>query len=441
MVVGNHDFDFGPIGPQSTPINSQDDPLGVLKARIEQAHFPVLGANIIERRTEKPPPWKNLKPYTIITRNGITIAVLGLTSEKTALITNPVNVRTLDFADQLETVRRLLPEVRSRGAQVIILLIHDKLFEQPDSSEFIGPVADLARRLQPAEVDLIVSGHSHKALSGTINGIPVIQAAPYGVGFAEADLVIDARSGTVLTERTKLISHYPFIRKSRGDAHPTFLGSEVQPDRYLAKELRALRALVAKQEQAYLGRAAGRFDHKSRYDSPVGRLVTDAMRSYAAGIDVALYNEGGLRASIPKGVINAGRLYAVVPFDNSLVTLTLTGSQVREILERGLRNDYGIMELSGARVRFDPSLPRGKRVLGVYLTNGKEMERNRTYLVATNNFIVAGGDGFLNPGRGVEVHDTHTLIRDVVATYIRNKKVIVPEIKERYELATAAAAQ
>jgi 2',3'-cyclic-nucleotide 2'-phosphodiesterase (5'-nucleotidase family) len=441
MVVGNHDFDFGPVGPNSTPVNPDDDPLGALKARIHQAHFPVLGANIIERQTGKPPPWENLKPYTIIKRKGIAIAVIGLTSETTALITNPVNVRALDFAPLEETLRRLLPEVRSQGARVVIVLIHEGLFEKPGSSELSGPVAELARRLRPGEIDLIVSGHSHKALSGTINGIPVMQSAPYGVGFAEASLVIDSLSGTVHSEQTQLMSYCPFIRKSRSGAYPIFLGSEVRPDRRLAKKLQALRASVAKQEHVYLGRAADRIEHRSRLDSPVGRLVTDAMRAYTGDIDVALYNGGGLRAPIPKGTIDAGKLYEVLPFDNTLVTLTLTGSQVRKILEHGLSNVYGIMELSGVHVRFDPSMPPGERVVGVSFDDGKEMERNRSYLVATNDFVVAGGDGYLNPPVETQVHNTHVLIRDIVARYIKAEKIIVPIIEERYVPTKAASAQ
>ncbi len=433
-AVGNHDFDFGPVGYHSTPASPRDDPLGVIKARIGEAKFPFLAANIYDRASRKPVNWKNLHGYTLLERKGIRIGIVGLTSPDTPLITHPANVRTLEFKPLLATLRCLLPRVRAQGAKVVIVVIHAGVGVDEKTGEVTGPVAELARSLKPGEVDLIVSGHQHVPFSGRVNDIPVIQAWPKGIAFVRADLVVDRASGRVLQDHVVIHENTFFFRTDRNGQPPTYAGQVIRPLARYVKKLKRFKRGIAHLERIRLGRATETMKCKTPLDSPVGNLVTDAMRAMDDSIDVAMYNSGGIRASIPKGVITFGHVYEAVPFDNSLVTLTMTGAQIREVVEHGLAATYGVMEISGLEVIFDPDAPPGARCVSIVITRtGKELDREKLYTVATNEFVVNGGDGYCAFSRGTNVRNTHTLIRELVARYIKKRGTVVPDKGGRYK--------
>ena len=433
-AVGNHEFDFGPVGYHSTPSSRDDDPLGVIKARIAEAKFPFLSGNIYDRASKQPVKWKNLSGYTIIQRKGVKIGVIGLTSPDTPLITHPANVRTLEFKPLLSTVRRLLPEVRKAGATVVILVVHAGIGVDEKSGQATGPAADLARALKPEDVDLIISGHHHLPFADRVNEIPVIQPWSKGIAFVRADLVVDRATGRVLQDHVVLHENTFFFRADRNGQPPTYAGQVIRPLDCYVKKLKKFKRSIAHLERIRLGRATETMKFNTPLDSPVGNLVTDAMRAMDKSIDVAMYNSGGIRASIPKGVITFGHVYEAVPFDNNLVKLTLTGALIREVVEHGLAGTYGVMEISGLEVTFDPDAPAGRRCVSIVITRtGKELDDKKLYTVATNEFVLNGGDGYYAFSRGTNVQNTHTLIRELVARYIKNKGTVTPEKGRRYK--------
>jgi len=433
-VVGNHEFDFGPVGYHSTPSGPNDDPLGVIKARIGEAKFPFLAGNIYDQATKKPVKWKNLTGSAILVRKGIKIGVIGMTSADTPLITHPANIRTLEFKPLLPTLRRLLPEVRSRGATVVIVVVHAGIGVDEKTGRAIGPAADLARALKPGEVDLILSGHQHIPFADRVNDIPVIQPWPKGIAFVRADLVVDRATGRVLQDHVVIHENTFFFRTDRNGQPPTYAGQVILPLPCYVKKLKKFKRSIAHLERIRLGRATETMKYEAPLDSPVGNLVTDAMRAMDKSIDVAMYNSGGIRASIPKGVITFGHVYEAVPFDNSLVKLTMTGAQIREVVEHGLAGAYGIMEISGLEVTFDPDVPPGTRCVSIIIARtGKELDAEKLYSVATNEFVMNGGDGYVAFSRGTNVQNTHTLIRELVARYIREQGTVTPEKGGRYK--------
>ncbi len=432
VAVGNHDFDFGPKGYHSTPNTPDEDALGVLKERVKQARFPFLAANIYVRETGKPLALKNLKPYTIVERKGVKIALVGLTSEDTPLTTHPANVRSLEFKPMLQELQRVLPEVRKAGATVVILLVHAGVGVHEESGDLHGPVAELARSLKPGEVDLILSGHWHLPVAGEVNGIPILQTWSSGLSFARADLLVDPESKRVMADRVNLHDSTFFFRSDRDGRPLMFAGRTIKPVPRFVRKLRRFRKSIAHLQSIRLGRADANLVHKQDLDSSVGNLVTDAMRASDDAIDVAMYNSGGLRTNIPKGVITFGRIYEVVPFDNNLVKVSLTGTQVREVLEHGLSGPYGVMEISGLKVVFDPDRPPGKRCLSILTSDGKEVEDRKVYVVATNEFVLNGGDGYFTFARGKNIQNTYTLIRELLARYIKTKGTVHPDTGGRY---------
>jgi 2',3'-cyclic-nucleotide 2'-phosphodiesterase (5'-nucleotidase family) len=151
-------------------------------------------------------------------------------------------------------------------------------------------------------------------------------------------------------------------------------------------------------------------------ESSVGNLVTDAMRA-ASGVDVALQNSGGLRADLPAGEITRGSIYEIMPFDNTLVTLELTGAELVTVLEEGLK--YGrVTQASGLRYQFDPDRPEMQRVVEVTLARGEPLDRTKTYRIAVNNFMATGGDNYVTLSRGRNVVDTGLVIRGALEEHV-----------------------
>ncbi len=430
-AVGNHDFDFGPPGYHSIPDGADEDPLGVLKERIRQARFPFLAANIIDRTTGKPPAWKNLAPFTIVERQGVRIGVIGLTTVDTPLVTHPANVRGLEFRPLLSSLRRTLPAVKAAGASVVILVVHAGVEVDEKTGEVHGPVAELVKALEPGEVDLVIGGHTHLPYADRIAGVPVLQAWANGLAFTRAELFVDRSTGRIIPDRTVIHDPTFYFHAERDDKPIRFLGKKIRPVRRFARKLKVVRRSVAHLQRIRLGRSVRELANRTELDSPVGNLVTDAIRAADPEIEIAMYNSGGLRTSIPKGIVTFGRVYEVVPFDNSLVKVTLSGAQIREILEHGLAAPYGVMEISGLRVEIDRDGKKGERCLRIHTEDGP-LDDDRLYVVGTNEFVVNGGDGYFTFSHGRNVEYTHTLIRELVARYIKRQGTVAPDMGGRY---------
>ncbi len=429
--IGNHDFDFGPVGYRSTPSKPGEDPLGVIKKRIKQAHFPFLGANLFDRATGKPPDWPGFAQYTIIERKGIKIGIIGLLAVDTGLTTHPANVKGLEFRPLLPSLRRVLPQVRKKGATVIVVVAHSGLKLDEKTGLVKGPLADLIHQLKPHEVDLIVGGHNHIPYTGIVSGVVVLQSWAHGVSFGRAELFVDEKTHRVIPGKTRVYDNTFYLHKNEDGSDLEFMGVRIEPVKSFTNKLHAFAHAVAHLERIRLGRSACELPNQTKLDSPVGNLVTDAMRASDPEIAIAMYNSGGLRTFIPAGVVTFGRIYEVVPFDNSLVKVTLSGKQIREILEHGLSASYGIMEISGLKVEFDPDRKPGQRCVSITTENGP-LEDDRLYVVGTNEFLINGGDGYYTFAHGRDVKFTHNLIRELVAQYIKHKGTVQPEMGGRY---------
>ena len=433
-TLGNHDFDFGPVGYNSIPTTANDDPLGVIKKRIVEAKFPFVAANLIDRMTGKPPTWLNLCEYTIIERQGVRIGVIGLLSVDTPLTTHPANVAGLEFRPLAPAVRRVLPALRKRGADLVVLLVHADL-TLDRLGRATGPVADLAAKMDPSQIDLIISGHHHMPFSEQINGIGVIQNYNSGISFARADIIVQRRAQSVKKISSKLFPAQHYYHHTSEGKTPRYLGRSIRPLQSTLDKLAQFRKSISHLERIRLGRVVRDLTHKTALDSPVGNLVTDAMRAHDAQIQIAMYNSGGLRNSIPQGIVTFGRLYEVVPFDDSLVKVSLTGAQIKEVLEHGLSSSYGVMEISGLQVTVDLQAKPGQRIVSIRTDEGKNLLPDRRYVVGTNEFVLNGGDGYYTFAKGHQIEDTHNLIRELVAKYVKQQGTIAPQMGGRYRWA------
>ena len=388
MTLGNHEFDWGRT---------------TLAGIIESAAFPVLSANIVDRAGSYLP---GVRPYVIVERKGVKIAVIGLTTPETPYATKAENVKDLTFLDPVRVLPGLLAEVRRKGATLIILLTHLGLDED--------------RRLAAAVegIDVIVGGHSHTVVTDpvTVGRTRIVQAGSHGLYLGVLDLTVDEKTGRIeaATEKGELKAVFagpddPFDERIARDA-----------DRYREKTGAIFRQVVG-ETKVPLTRHADR-------ESLLGDVIADAMRESAAS-EIAIQNSGAIRADIPAGRITLEQVATVLPFDDALVAMDLSGAALLELLERSIERRRGILQVSGLEVRLEAAAAGEIRVKAVRV-NGAPLDVSRMYRVVTNDFLAAGGDklGGFRKGRNVVYGE---MVRDAFVAYLKQHSPLAPRTEER----------
>lgn len=399
MALGNHEFDWG---------------TAVLKECITQSKFPYLAANIIDKATGHVVSF--VRPYTIVEKNGIKIAIIGLSTPETAYKTNPQYTKNYSFADPAKTVIRLIPELKQQGADIIIILSHLGSEVDPMSQQIEGEAADLARN--GAAIDAIISGHTHRIVAGEVNAVPIIQAGYNGRAVGKITLNFSSKARKMVAAEANIIE---------------LAGENLVADSAVQAIVDKAQDEVGPVKNRVLGYTTYELGHDKFTHSVLGQWVTDSMRRRTKA-DIAFENGGGLRASIPAGTITLGSLYQVVPFDNTLITLELTGKQIMSVLEHGIYNkQIGMVQYSGLNVEYDQSLPDGRKIVKVTLTDGSNLSLTKKYKVVTNDFLVQGGDGFTMFSRGKHKADTQIPLRDCLIEAVTKSKIINATVDMRFK--------
>jgi 5'-nucleotidase len=399
-AIGNHEFDFGPVGPPPSPVKPEDDPRGALKARAAQARFPFLAANIIDKATGKPVAWPNVKPSTIVEAAGIRVGIVGVVTASTPRSSLPANVVGLDFLPLAPTIAREARKLRREGAKVVIAVAHEggacTNFTDPDlldSCDMRSEIFTIARELPKGSVDAIVAGHTHQALSQRVAGIPIIQAYANGRAFGRLDLTLDRKRGAIIGSHLEPPQD---ICPASGpeNCHPAdYEHRPVRRDEAVAKLNAPAFAEARKKGEERLGVEVLRsLPHNRAQETALGNLLADMMRQARPGHDVAMLNGGGMRAGLPVGPLTFGHLYETFPFDNAFASTRLTAGEFRKLLARSLGRSGSLVSLSGLRV-----LARCKDgALDAALTrpDGTPVRDDEMLALLTTDFLATGGDGF-----------------------------------------------
>jgi 2',3'-cyclic-nucleotide 2'-phosphodiesterase/3'-nucleotidase len=384
-AIGNHEFDWT---------------ADTLLARIHELRAAALGANIRVKKNGKRPAWA--RTDTSLVRRGVRVSVFGLAYRYTPSVTLPRYVAHLRFEDDSTTAARLVPELRKRAKPEVVVGIGHIPTTQDSAGAMRGDLARLARGVPG--VDLWLGGHSHNRVEGSASGVPVLIAGSHGQLIAVVDLVVDPVRDRVAERYARIV--------------PTY-ADQVPPDSTLAAMVKAWNADVAKLSEAPVGRNAARLTRARGGESTVGNLVTDAMRA-AVNADIALQNSGGLRADLDEGVVTKGDVFEVMPFENTIVTMDLTGAEVRRALEEGLRFER-VTQVSGLRYTFALDRPDFERVSSLTLADGTPLDSARTFKVAVNNFMAEGGDDYSALRRGRNTVDTALTVREVLEAYVSER--------------------
>ncbi len=380
-AIGNHDFDWT---------------ADTLKARVMGMRFAALGANIIERASGRRPWW--VRSDTTFLRRGLRVSVFGLAYPGTPRVTLPANVAHLRFDDDSTTAARIVPRLRKAGADVVLEVGH--IPAETDSTRRAR--GDLLRLASVPGVNAWLGGHSHNVVDDAVNGAPVMIGGANGQWLAVCDLTVDALTHAVVESSHRVVPIY-------ADEYPS--------DPAWVARVNAWNAGVAPVAATVLGRNAVALNRR-RPEATVGDFLCDAMR-FQSGADIAMQNPGGMRADLPAGDVTRGAIYEVMPFDNTIVTLQLTGADVKQVLEQGLAHGR-VTQVGGIRYAFDDSRPAMGRVTSLTLADGSPLDPARTYSVAVNNFMATGGDDYDALNRG-EKGDGGLLIRGALEAYVRDR--------------------
>ena len=406
--VGNHEFDEGPAelqrmqvgGPHPVDGDLDDTPFG-------GADFQFIAANVIDNATGE----TVFPPYAVRDFQGIRVAFIGVTLEGTGAIVARSSVAGLTFLDEAETVNALATELREMGIEAIVVLLHEGGWSDGGQSDcgsgLSGPVVDVARRLDGA-VDLVVAGHTNDEFVCQVDGLWVTMADTRGRLFTVIDATLDRQSGDLLVVEVE-------NRPNSQDG--------VTPEPALTELIDKYEALAAPRANAVIGSLTADIVRKQNEagESPLGDVIADAQLAATSGADsggavVAFTNSGGIRADMrfassgdeANGELTYAEAFAVQPFGNSLVTMSLTGAQLDALLEQQFGGadveSRNVLQVSqGFVYTWDAAKPPGDRVdaSGISI-DGVKVDPDALYRVTVNSYLADGGSGFSVLTEGTE---------------------------------------
>lgn len=421
--VGNHEFDEGRdelLRMQNGGCHPTDGCKG--PHPFKGATFRYLAASTIDTKTGK----SLLPPYEIRRFDDIPVAFIGLTLKGTPNLVAPPGIAGLEFRDEAETVNALVPELKAKGVEAIVVLIHEGGFPTGGYNEcpgISGPIVDIVKKFDKA-VDVVVSGHTHRAYTCEIDGRLVTSGDKYGTLVTTIDLKLDPATRDITSAKANNVI-----------VHTSIPADPAQTELLSAYDKVA--APLAAQPAGAITATLSRMPNMQTGESPLGDVIADAHLAATSAQDsggavIAFTNPGGIRGDIikkPDADVSYADVFAAQPFRNQLVTLTLTGAQIKAMLEQQWRDPKRprILQVSrGFSYTWDNAGSDGSRIVANSMKLGGEpIGLASPYRITVNNFLAVGGDGFtvLKEGKApvIGVYDV-----DALSAYLRSNSPVSP---------------
>jgi 5'-nucleotidase len=426
--VGNHEFDEGKdelLRMQNGGCHPVDNCQG--PHSFAGAKFRYLAASTFDKNTGK----TIFPAYEIREFQGIPVAFIGLTLKGTPGIVSPEGVAGLEFRDEAETVNALVPELKARDVEAIVVLIHEGGFPTGAYNEcpgISGPIVDIVTKFDKA-VDVVISGHTHRAYVCEIDGRLVTSGDKFGTLVTAIDLKLDPATRDV----TSATADNVIVRTGVYASDPAQTA--------LLESYDKLAAPIAERRAGTITETLSRVPNDTG-ESTLGDIIADAQLAATSAeangaAVIAFTNPGGVRTDMPKredGAVTYADLFASQPFRNQLVTLTMSGMQIKNMLEQQWLDPKRprILQVSkGFNYAWDGVKPYGERVVADrMLLNGQRIDPAMSYRVTVNNYLAVGGDGFTVLKEGTErrfgVYDV-----DALYAYFRANSPIAPVATDR----------
>jgi 2',3'-cyclic-nucleotide 2'-phosphodiesterase (5'-nucleotidase family) len=396
MVPGNHDFNFG------------FDRLLEIKSEL---NYPMLSANIYKDGKLA------FEEYRIIDVGGVKVGLFGLTTPWALSFTNSRNNDGVTIEEPVKPAKRVVSMLKDK-VDIIVLISH------------LGDDVDEKVVKEVAGIDIVFAGHFHNLYKSPkrIGDTYIVESGGWTTHLGIADIYMKENkvadiSWKVITSKDKSL-----VDKKVDES----------AQKYYSMALESSKEVLGRAEVKLNGI---RSQLRTR-ETNLANLLADAMKAYG-NADIAIMNGGGIRESIPQGEINLYKIGKVLPFSNSLVTLEMKGDKIYSAIERGVR-DYtsgangGFLQVSGIKYVFDGSKPAGERVLSVE-KDGQPLDRNKYYVVATNDYLYNGGDNY-EEFKDAKLVSMGALLKDVLAQHIKSRGSVsykeegrIKVINERYK--------
>ncbi len=456
-ITGNHEFDAGFAelrriagGGCADDAGADGTTLSCADGRFAGARFAYLAANV-----EGPDGKPVLPPTWIKTIDGVKIGFIGVVTRTTPGIVMPSGIARLQFRDEAGTLNRHAGQLQRQGVQAIVAVVHEGGTVDADWNDTRcagaqGRIFEIARALAPS-IDLVFSAHTHQGYHCVIDtphqrGLHVLQATSFGRAVAMVDVVIDRRTGDIDRSQIRGLN-LPVV--STPDDRGAY--ARVPEDAAIARLVQAAVARAAPRADRPVGSIAARIERGARgdaeaADSPAGRLIADAQLAATRGADrggaqIAFMNTGGIRASLAcPGAgpcpVTYGQVFTMQPFGNSLVVMTLTGRQLKAVLEdqhKPHKTAPHFLQVSqGLRYTWARQAKFGERVRDLRL-DGRPVAPEARYRVAVNSYLAEGGDGFARLRDGTDRRGG-PLDVDALADYLRSHPGYAPDPLTRITL-------
>jgi 5'-nucleotidase len=438
-AVGNHEFDRGAAELHRMQAGGCDKHTSREPCALDRpfpgASFQFLAANVRTANGTTLFPGTAIKPF-----GPVRIGFIGMTLKETGVLVTPSGVAGLTFADEAATANALVPQLRAQGADAIVLLLHQGAFTKGDWNDptcpgLSGDILPILDKLDPA-IELVISGHTHWAYRCELpmaNGRTrlLTSAGRYGTMLTDIRLTFNGVTRALEAKQAALtvVQGEPF-ESPRGSAalntafpvYPADPAIKALVDRYAAAAWSEAERVVA--------RLAGVVSETEDSDLATrgGELIADSQLAWTrpkerGGAQVAFMNNSGVRGDlVPRadGTVTFGQLFALQPFGNNIIVMTLTGAQLERLLEEQFldpKQPGMLMPSAGFHFTYDVRRPAGDRIVAMTF-NGRPVDPDRRYRVATNSFLAAGGDNFRVFTEGTERFDAG-LDLDALEAYLK----------------------
>jgi 2',3'-cyclic-nucleotide 2'-phosphodiesterase len=369
-TLGNHEFDKGPAEALRLIHGGKNPKSG---KEFSGAKFPYVVANVVDESGKT-----ILDPYVIKEVGGVKIGFIGVVTNITPSIVSPAGIKGLTFTDQAEAVNKAVKELKAKGIETIVVLAHDPFEGSGDKAT--GEVVDLANKVDDA-VDVIFAGHNHGGINTKIDGKLIIEAFSYGTALSDVDLVIDRVTHDVTSAKGEIVN---ITREG------------VTPDAEIEKMVKDYQDQNASVMNAPVGKTDADITRATTPagESALGNLIADGMRE-TMKTDFAFMNSGGIRNEMPAGNVTYGSMFSIQPFGNVLIKMTLTGAQMKELLnQQWTATGQKIGQVSGFTYSYDMSKPVGQRIVEIKKADGTLVKDDESYTIVVNDFMASGGDGY-----------------------------------------------
>jgi 2',3'-cyclic-nucleotide 2'-phosphodiesterase/3'-nucleotidase len=403
-AIGNHEFDYGEEN---------------LKAIIAQAKFPVLASNITNKKDGTPVSYA--KPYTIVEVAGEKIGIIGISLEDTPLTTMPKNVEQLQFENEAKAAARMVPEVKKQGVNAIVIIVHNGIAEggkhfkadwKPAESDYTNGTLAIASAVK-GDVQVILGGHRHSTLATSFldpkSGVLIGESGYSLTETTRVEMNFDDKTGAFTGATGKAVNLWTDQTGEDASVYETLKPVQEQVGKTMAEKLSVATAPLLRREKP------------GEFDNPLADLTCDILRDFTKA-QIAIQNTHGLRSDVEQGPVTYRDIYQVMPFENTIVTLEMTGEQLAQLMQHAVHGDYSSLQVSGITVVASET--DGKKTVTLSM-DGKPLDPAAWYTVATSNYLLQGGDNASEIARGRNIKDTAIPIREVLIDGIK----AMPEIK------------